>query len=286
MNLLHRSRRRRMRSVPLRRLCSACALSALMMAAALPAALVPVPAAAAQAQHEGVAFDTVARVGDAALQLNGMGLRGVAWIRAFVAGLYVPQPSRDAQRLLADPGPKRLTLKILLDAPASELGKAVRRGVRKNVAEPQLAGMAERLERLAGRIDQLGRVRPGDTLDLDYQPGRGMVLRVNGEARGAPIAGADLYRAVLAIFIGERPVDATMKQGLLAGGVAGAGTRTGPAADPAEQADPPPAAGPGGSAAPTGMDRPAGAVGWAASATTPASASTPAPEGPGSSPAP
>jgi hypothetical protein len=201
------------------------ALALAAAAAAAPLALAPAPAAAAQVQHEGVAFDTTARVGPATLQLNGMGLRGVAWIRAFVAGLYVRQPARDAQQLLADAGPKRLTLKILLDAPAAELGKAVRRGVRKNVAEPQLAAMAERLERLAVRIDQIGRVRPGDALDLDYLPGSGMVLRVNGQARGAPIAGADLYRAVLAIFIGDKPVDPEMKQGLLAGGVGGSQRR-------------------------------------------------------------
>lgn len=233
------------------------------------------PAAAAQVRHEGVAFDTVARVGDAALQLNGMGLRGVAWIRAFVAGLYVQQPSRDAQRLLTDPGPKRLTLKILLDAPASELSKAVRRGVRKNVGETQLTDMADRLERLATRIDEIGRVHPGDTLDLDYQPGRGMVMRVNGQTRGAPIAGADLYRAVLAIFIGERPVDATMKQGLLAGGVNASGQGAG--APGADQVEPPTAAGPAGSG---------GAMGSASSNGSPTSPAAGASAAPATRPAP
>jgi len=38
---------------------------------------------------------------------------------------------------------------------------------------------------------------------------------VNGEPRGKPIAGEDFYRALLRIWLGDKPVDGDLKQGLL-----------------------------------------------------------------------
>ena len=72
---------------------------------------------------------------------------------------------------------------------------------------------------LAALIDGLGELKVGDTVDLDFQPDRGTVLRFNEKAVGPPVAGDDLYRAVLKIFVGEHPADKRMKEGLLRGGV-------------------------------------------------------------------
>ncbi len=52
-------------------------------------------------------------------------------------------------------------------------------------------------------------------IDLDYLPETGTTVAVNGVAKGSPIAGADFYAAVLAIFVGARPVDGSLKKGLL-----------------------------------------------------------------------
>jgi hypothetical protein len=56
-------------------------------------------------------------------------------------------------------------------------------------------------------------------VDLDWLPGRGLQLSLNGKPRGAPIPGEDLYAALLRIFVGERPADPEMKIGLLGGPV-------------------------------------------------------------------
>ena len=54
-------------------------------------------------------------------------------------------------------------------------------------------------------------------IDFDYTPDSGTVIAVNGTPRGKPIPGEDFYQAVLRIFLGERPVDASVKRGLLGG---------------------------------------------------------------------
>lgn len=171
------------------------------------------------ASLEGQMFDETAVLSDRTLRLNGLGLRGVAWIKAFVAGLYLTAPSKDSAQVLTMPGPKRLRLKIMLDAPSNELTKSLTSRIARHEPEPVKTQIAPRLQNLAALIDGLGELKVGDTIDLDFQPDRGTILRHNDKAIGQPVAGDDLYRAVLKIFIGEHPADKRMKEGLLRGGV-------------------------------------------------------------------
>lgn len=166
---------------------------------------------------EGQQFDDTVTLGQHKLQLNGLGLRGVAWVKAFVAGLYVTTPQREAATLLADTGPRRLRLKILLQAPSNELTKSLLRRVRRHETPDAQARLAERLAQFAEQLDGLGDLMPGDVVDMDYLPGKGMVLSRNGQPAGKPVAGDDLYRAVLQIFVGEHAIDPRMRQGLLGG---------------------------------------------------------------------
>lgn len=171
------------------------------------------------ASLEGQRFDDTAEVSDRTLRLNGLGLRGVAWVKAFVAGLYLSAPARDPAQILAMQGPKRLRLKILLAAPSQELTKSLIRRINRHEPESVKLRLGERLPKLASMIDGLGDLQVGDTLDLDFVPDKGVSLRLNDKVVGTAIPGEDLYRAVLKIFVGDKPVDARMKEGLLRGGL-------------------------------------------------------------------
>jgi hypothetical protein len=176
-------------------------------------ASVPLPARAATL--DGLAFDDQIRLAGRELQLNGLGVRAVFIFRAYVAGLYLGKKTAAGQEVLQQSGPKRLQLRMLMDIGAPDIKKALVDGMRKNVSEAQWAAMQERVAQFAGTIDALGSTRAGDTLTLDYLPGRGMMLSVNGVAKGAAIAGVDFYNALLGIFVGDDPVDTRLKAGLL-----------------------------------------------------------------------
>lgn len=184
-----------------------------------PAALMLTPAAAQASVLEGQRFDPTVQLGDRTLRLNGLGLRGVAWVKAFVAGLYLPAATRDPAAALAMPGPKRLQLKVMLEAPAAELSKSLNRRVKRHEPAAVQQRLAARLTRLTADIDALGTLKPGDVIELDYVPDQGVSLRRNGKVVGTPQAGEDLYRAVLKVFIGDNPIDQRMKDGLMRGGV-------------------------------------------------------------------
>jgi hypothetical protein len=167
---------------------------------------------------EGQRFDDTTKLADSTLRLNGLGLRGVAWIKAFVAGLYVAAPSKDAAQLLAMPGPKRVRLKIMLSASSHELTKSLVGRIEDHEPEAVRAKLGDRLTALASLIDGVGELAPGDTLDLDFIPDKGLSLRYNDKSVGNAVPGEDLYRCVLKIFVGDHPVDRRMKEGLLRGG--------------------------------------------------------------------
>ncbi len=59
-------------------------------------------------------------------------------------------------------------------------------------------------------------LKQGDVLNLDWLPGSGMVVLLNGKKILEPIADQAFYNAVLRIWLGAKPVDDKLKRQLLA----------------------------------------------------------------------
>jgi len=180
---------------------------ALWVAAALPQAHA--------ASLEGLRFDDVARVANRELQLNGLGVRAIFIFKAYVAGLYLGDRTSASQEVLRQPGPKRIQMRMLMEVGAPDIKKALVDGMQKNVSEAQWAAMQDRVAQFTRTIESIGVAKPGDTINLDYVPERGLMLAVNDVAKGDAISGADFYRALLEIFVGDNPVDTRLKKGML-----------------------------------------------------------------------
>ncbi len=194
----------------------------LLAAAAAVAWLAPLAAGAAPVAqpltYEGYAFDTSARVADTELVLNGLGKRAaLAIYKVYAAALYLPRKQAVAAAILADTGPRRLQLRMLMDGPSEEFVKAFDKGLAKRVPADQLATMQPRVAEFDTGLRAIGDLHKGDVVNLDYAPGHGTAIIFNGKPRGGVVAGADLYAAVLGIFIGDKPIDKGLKAGLLGG---------------------------------------------------------------------
>ena len=175
--------------------------------------------AAAPIKAEGVTFAGSATVAGQALELNGVGLRAVAWIKGYAAGLYLARKASTPALVYAQNGAKRLRLVMLLDVDAEEFVKAFHKGVDRNTAPTDLPRLTERMARFDSVVRSLAKLKKKDVIDLDFVPDRGLQLTYNGALRGDAIPGEDLYAALLRCFIGEKPVDAELKAGLLGGPV-------------------------------------------------------------------
>lgn len=165
---------------------------------------------------EGHRYDEQLTLDGRPLVLNGAGVRQVAWFKSFTVGLWVPQRSADPQRLMAGDGPKRLRMAPLVDRiPSDLLAKALTDGVAKRVPEAERERLMAHMEQLARQIQALGTFHDTDVVDLDYLPPKGMQLRLNGQPKGEPVPGGDLFAAILSIYIGDNPVDKKLKPALL-----------------------------------------------------------------------
>jgi hypothetical protein len=189
------------------------------MKSALRFLLLAVALAAGTAVHAarvaGVDFEDRTRIAGTELVLNGVGVRQVAWLKGYAAGLYLAQKSKSAAQVLATAGPKRIRLRLLVDVEAKEFAKAIDKGMRRNHGQTELEMLKARIAQLDTLVLGLGQLRKGEVVDLDFVPGAGLLLARNGKPQGTTLPGDDLYAGLMKIFIGEVPVDEALKAGLL-----------------------------------------------------------------------
>ena len=187
----------------------------LIAAAAL--ALAASAAGAQAVELEGVKLDPTAQVGGAALVLNGAGVRTRAIFKVYVAGLYVPAKANNAAALLAQKGPRRVAITMLRNVDADTFSGALSEGLQKNLSEAQFTAFKAQIDTLNANFKAAGEAKKGDAIHLEFAPDAGTRVVVNGKAQGSAIAGEDFYAALLRIWLGDKPVDADLKKGLLGG---------------------------------------------------------------------
>ena len=186
----------------------------------LTAAAIAFGALAASAQPvelEGVKLEPTAQVAGAPLQLNGAGVRTRAIFKVYVAGLYVPQKAKDAATLLAQKGPRRMSITMLRNVDADSFAGALNDGLKNNHTEAQFAAFKAQIDALNANLKAVGEAKKGDVINFEYLPEAGTRITVNGQPRGTTIPGEDFFTAVLRVWLGDKPADAGLKKGLLGG---------------------------------------------------------------------
>jgi hypothetical protein len=149
------------------------------------------------------------------LVLNGAGIRTRAIFKVYVAGLYLAEKRGTTADVLALAGPKRVAMTMLRDLSAQQLSDALADGIRDNSTAAEQEALKARVYELLAIMNALGEAKKGDAILLDFLPDSGARVVVNGQLRGKPIAGDDFYRALLRIWLGDKPVDGDLKRGML-----------------------------------------------------------------------
>ena len=162
------------------------------------------------AEVAGVKIEERARVADTELALKGAGLRRRVFFQVYAIGLYVQDRKADP---LAQPGPKRVLIHMLRDVAADTFTQALTEGIRDNHSEPEAKALEPRVKELASAIGAIGEAKKGMSIALDWT-GTATQLVIEGKAAGAPIPGEDFYRALLRIWLGDKPVQDDLKKAL------------------------------------------------------------------------
>ncbi len=176
--------------------------------------IIAVPAWAT-AEVAGVRFDDQTTVAGQVLELNGAGLRTRFYFKIYTLGLYLPKKTSSADAAIAEPGVKRIRFVMKRTVPAEEMIEALEKALHANNSEADLKSLDSRLEQFKKLLLGFGKAREGSEYLLDYVPGAGTHLTVDGVIRDAPIPGDDLFRALLRAWLGPRPVQGDLKEALL-----------------------------------------------------------------------
>ena len=175
-------------------------------------------APALAAEVAGVKVDERVELGSGELVLNGAGLRTKAFFKVYVAGLYLAEKKTRPEEVLALPGAKRVSMRLMRELSAKQLIEALEGGIHDNTPASEREPLSGRLAELAAIMNALQSAKEGDVIALDWLPGSGTRVVLNGEPRGKPIVGEDFYRALLKIWLGDNPVSGSLKKALLGQG--------------------------------------------------------------------
>ena len=148
--------------------------------------------------------------------LNGAGVRHkFAFMKVYIGSLYLTQKKTENEAIFADPGPKRVTMHILeSEVTAPELISSLNNALAANLVPHELALLEKRIRDLNAMMSSLKVINKGGVIQLDYIPGVGTRITVNG-ADKLTIPGEDFFRALLHIWIGDKPVDGRLRDAML-----------------------------------------------------------------------
>jgi hypothetical protein len=163
----------------------------------------------------GVRYAGSEQVAGQHLLLNGAGIRFKAIFKVYTAGLYLAAPATTPEAVYAAPGAKRMHIVMLRDIDANELGRLFTRGMEKNAPLEEFSKSIPGTLRLAELFARRKRLGPGDSWTVDWVPGTGTVVVVNGKAEIEPIKEPEFFRALLSIWLGRSPADNLLKDALL-----------------------------------------------------------------------
>ncbi len=184
-----------------------------MWLVALAGALVGAPAAALDVA--GIRYDDTFDARGTPLVLNGAGVRYKAVFKVYAMGLYLGKKASTVDEVLNQPGPKRISITMLRDIDANELGKLFTRGVEDNTAKSELSRLIPGLLRMGQMFADQKKLATGDTFTVDWVPGTGAIVTVRGKVQGEPFKEPEFFSALLRIWLGTSPADWRLKELLL-----------------------------------------------------------------------
>jgi hypothetical protein len=149
------------------------------------------------------------------LQLNGAGTRYKGPFKVYVAGLYLGKKAATLDEVVSQPGPKRLSVTMVRDIDAGELGKLLTRGVEDNTSKSEMSKLIPGLIRMGQMFSDHKKLAVGDNFTVDWTPGTGTIVTVKGKVEADPFKEAEFFKALMSIWMGPVPADWKLKDALL-----------------------------------------------------------------------
>lgn len=170
---------------------------------------------AATLEIHGVKLEDTAEVQGTRLQLNGAGTRYKGPFKVYVAGLYLGKKAGTPAEVVNQPAAKRLSITMVRDIDAAELGKLLTRGMEDNMGKGEMSKLIPGLMRMSQIFSEQKKMVAGDNFLIEWIPGSGSVITVKGKVQGEPFKEPEFFKALMSIWLGPAPADWKLKDALL-----------------------------------------------------------------------
>ena len=104
-----------------------------------------------------------------------------------------------------------MMLVMMRDIDANDFGQSFTTGLNDNVDAAEKKKIVDQTAQFGQMFANLPSVKKGDVLLVDWVPGVGTVSSLNGKKLGEAIPDIAFYNAVLKIWLGDKPVDKSLK---------------------------------------------------------------------------
>lgn len=196
-------------TIPRRTILKSAAAATLLALAALPA----MPALATEVA--GVKFDESITVNGAPLKLNGAGVRTKVIFKVYALGLYLTEKKSTVAEILAANTPRRIKIVSLRELTSDEFGRAFMAGLNDNTEQAERNKIVPQTKQFGEMFASFPAFKKGDVLTVDWIPGSGSQVMMNGKNVGAVLPDQAFFNAILRIWLGDKPVDSALKPQLL-----------------------------------------------------------------------
>jgi hypothetical protein len=163
----------------------------------------------------GVKVEDTAQVGKHNLKMNGVGIRTKFIFKVYVAALYLNETKSTTQDVLSVSGAKRVHLVMLRDMSNDDFAQAFMDGMRNNLDVDERSKLIKPMITFGQMFSEVSSLKKGDIMMVDWVPGAGVETFYNGKKVGETISDPGFYNAVLKIWLGNKPADASLKKKLL-----------------------------------------------------------------------
>lgn len=148
---------------------------------------------------------------------KGSGRFRFFFVPYYDCALYTLPEFRDAQEVLANDAPRRLVIDALRQITAFEFLWGLDQGLADNSTRAELKAVQRDLERVRAIVREVGGLERGTRGALDYLPGIGIRLLLNDRPQGPALGGKALADALFKVWLGEQPLDVSLKEQLFGG---------------------------------------------------------------------
>jgi hypothetical protein len=168
--------------------------------------------AAWSVEIEGTTIPDMVSLHDSNLQLNGAGVRSKFFFDIYIGALYLSAKANTLDEVLAMPGPKEVRMAFLYSEVSREkLTVAWEEGFRNNLSDAELEPLKDRLAQFN---ELFVTAHEGDVFTFRFHDDGSTRVVFNGKEAGR-IAGEDFQRALLRVWLGDKPADSDLKAGML-----------------------------------------------------------------------